>query len=633
MFGSFIKGICVSISFNCNFNMKISYNWLKWYVPEVCEAEKLADVFTYHLTEVEGVETLADGDKIFDLNILPNRAHDLLSHHGVAKEVAGQLGIKYNDPSVLYKIPESKPTNLKIEINNPNCRRYMGRIIRNVKVGPSPDWVVKHLESIGQRSINNIVDATNIVMYDCGQPCHAYDLSKLAGEKIVIRNAKEDEELPVVGREKVVAKLKESDLVITDGEKSLALAGVKGGLDSGISESTTDVVLEIASFDPATIRKTARRLNLLSDSAKRFENDLSSTHCDFCMLELTGLLMEMFPDAIYEEIVDVYPTQQEERKVTFNTEMVNRKLGSNITDEDIEKILKNYSYIYEKNGSTFTVTAPALRLDVQIPEDMVEEIGRVYGYDKIAGVIPKINFIPKVNEIQEKIVSARNKLLSLGYREVMTYAFVNKGEVEVLASASDKNFLRTNLTDGIKKSYEMNKLNAPLLSLDEVKIFEIGNVFTKNGEELHVAYADKKGVKEMTLDEYITSSEDKISGPRISRPIGEAAGGPDHEISSSNSVQVFKNWSLFPFITRDISVWVPEGTDVKILENIYQKNGGDLLINAPRLVDKFTKESRTSYAYRLVFQATDRTLTDTEVSQIMDSISYDLKSHSTFEIR
>ncbi len=623
--------------------MKISYNWLKWYVPEVCEAEKLADVFTYHLTEVEGVESLADGDKIFDLNILPNRAHDLLSHHGVAKEVAGQLGIKYNDPSVMYKVPkvtnpEGKSTSdgagLKIEISTPNCRRYMGRIIRNVKVGPSPDWVVKHLESIGQRSINNIVDATNIVMYDCGQPCHAYDLAKLADEKIVIRNANDGEELPVVGREKVVAKLKESDLVITDGTKSLALAGVKGGLDSGISESTTDVVLEIASFDPATVRKTARRLSLLSDSAKRFENDLSSTHGDFGMLELTGLFMEMFPDAVYEEIVDVYPIKQEESKVTFTTEMVNRKLGSSIADEDIEKILKNYSYVYENKGGTFIVTAPALRLDIQIPEDMVEEIGRVYGYDKIAGTIPQIES-KSLSENSEyaKILAVRNNLTEKGYREVMTYVFANKGEVEVLASASDKNFLRTNLTDAIMKSYEMNKLNAPLLSLDEVKIFEIGNVFTKNGEELHVAYADKKGVKEMKLDEFVAQagSEFSRSGlPEGVSPTGQEIRGPEN--SFSNEVK-FNMWSPFPFITRDISVWVPEGTDVKVLEDIYTKNGGDLLINAPRLVDKFTKENRTSYAYRLVFQAKNRTLTDEEVTKIMETINTEILSKGEFEIR
>jgi phenylalanyl-tRNA synthetase beta chain len=612
--------------------MKISYQWLKWYIPDAPMPDKLADIFTYHLTEVEGIETLPDGDKIFDLNILPNRAHDLLSHHGVAREVAGQLGIKFNDPTPKYKIPESKPTNLKIEINTPNCRRYMGRIVRNVKVGPSPDWVVAHLASIGQRSINNVVDATNIVMFDCGQPCHAYDLKKLVGEKILIQNSK-GEELPVVGRDKIVAKLKDTDMVITDVDKSLALAGVKGGLDSGISDDTTDIVLEVANFDPSVIRKTARRLGLLSDSAKRFENDLSATLCDFGMMELSALFAEMSPDVTFEEIVDVYPVKQEERKISFSTEMINKKLGSSITDAEVETILKNYSYEFTKDGNSFEVVAPKLRLDLNISEDMSEEIGRVYGYDKIAGAMPKISFTPKQNETYAKMLEVRNDLINKGYKEAITYAFADKGEIEVLASASDKNFLRTNLSDGLKKSYEMNKLNAPLLGVDEVKIFEIGNVFPKNGEELHVAYTEKKEIKEMKLDEYIASSEDKISGPRVSRPVSKAAGGPDHEILSSDYASLFKLWSPFPFITRDIAVWVPEGTDVKILEDIYAKNGGELLALSPRLVDTFTKEGRTSYAYRLVFQAMDRTLTDAEVTPIMESINKELKNQKDFEIR
>ena len=216
----------------------------------------------------------------------------------------------------------------------------------------------------------------------------------------------------------------------------------------------------------------------------------------------------------------------------------------------------------------------------------------------------------------------------------MTYVFANKGEVEVLASASDKNFLRTNLTDGIKKSYEMNKLNAPLLNLDEVKIFEIGNVFTKSGEEMHVAYADKKGVKEFKLEEYLAvgaeSSAQVLGSPLLIQKDEKAR--PDHSLNLSTPT-AFSAWSPFPFITRDIAVWVPEGTDAKILEEIYTKNGGAILALVPRLVDTFTKENRTSYAYRLVFQAQDRTLTDAEVTQIMDSINKELSSHSDFEIR
>ena len=177
--------------------MKISYNWLKWYIPEAPTPEKLVDIFNYHLCEMESLEKLPDGDVIFDIKVLPNRAHDLLSHQGVARELASLLNIKYNDPTPKYKIPESKPTKLEIKINTDKCRRYMGRIVRNVKVEPSPEWVVKHLESIGQRSINNIVDAANIVMYDCGQPIHAFDLDKMnplhkpLAEHIGIRNVHE----------------------------------------------------------------------------------------------------------------------------------------------------------------------------------------------------------------------------------------------------------------------------------------------------------------------------------------------------------------------------------------------------------------------------------------------------------
>src|ERR1035437_5892571 len=174
--------------------MNISYRWLKWYIPEVPEAEKLVDVFNYHLCEVESLEKKPGGDFIFDLKILPNRAHDLLSHQGVARELASLLNIKFVDPAPKYKIPVSKPTKLEIKIESDKCRRYMGRIVRNVKVGSSPEWVVKHLESIGQKSINNMVDAANIVMFDCGQPCHVFDLNKIK-EKLIIRQAKDGEKL------------------------------------------------------------------------------------------------------------------------------------------------------------------------------------------------------------------------------------------------------------------------------------------------------------------------------------------------------------------------------------------------------------------------------------------------------
>ena len=604
--------------------MKISYNWIKSYVPDIPEPHRLADFFTYHVCEVESIEKLPDGDFLFDLGILPNRAHDLLSHQGVAHELSGLLGIEYKDPTGMYKTPASIPTNLKIEINSDSCHRYSARIVRNVAIGPSPEWMIKHLESIGQRSINNVVDATNIVMYDSGQPTHAFDLKKLAEERIVIKNAKEGEELPVVGRDGIIAKLKETDVVVTDGEKSLALAGVKGGRDSGISDSTTDIIIEVANFDPISVRKTARRLNLLSDSAKRFENDLSPELCTKAMFELSALLVELFPEATFEDIVDIYPKKQESRTIVFITDFLNKKLGSTITDSEVEAILKKYAFEFTKSGDIFTVAIPLLRLDLVIPEDIVEEIGRVYGYDKVTPVLPKLDFTPKKNETYEKITQVRADLVGQGYKEVMTYAFANTGEIEVLASASDKKFLRTNLSDGLKKSYEMNRLNMPLLNLAEVKIFEIGTVFKNAMEVIHVGYADKKGIAEMTLESFfgkIVSSEGTSELDEARRRNFSAEKYPCPSEESYLGEKTFEPWSLYPFITRDIAVWVPEGTTPETLSGIYEEFGVEILRGKPTLFDQFTKNGRTSYAFRLVFQAYDRTLTDEEVNVIIGHIN------------
>ena len=619
--------------------MKISYNWLKAYVPDIPEPNRLEELFTYHVCEVESVVPIrTDGsvvdptsngisDWIFDLGILPNRAHDLLSHTGVAKELAGLLSIPYKDPTALYKTPPTVATNLKVEINSDNCRRYSARIIRNVKVGPSPEWMVKHLESIGQRSINNIVDATNIVMYDCGQPCHAFDLAKLSGEKIIIKNAQEGAELPVVGREGIVAKLKDTDLVITDGENTLALGGVKGGRDSGISDMTTDIVLEVANFDPVSVRKTARRLGLLSDSAKRFENDLSPSLCDFGMFALSALLIELQPEATFEDIVDVYPRVQKQHSLEFSNNYINTILGIEIPTQEIENILTRYGFQFTASNGVFKVSIPLLRLDLINKEDMAEEIGRIYGLDKIIPTLPVVSSSQTNNEIYEQITDARIKFVEAGYREVMTYAFAHTGDVEVLASASDKNFLRTNLTDGLKKAYELNKVNTPLLGLAEIKIFEIGTVFTKNGEEVHVAYANKKEIKELKLAQFIVSPDEVFLGS--SDLLASTLGQTTRNTSSS---EIFKMWSLYPFITRDIAVWVPENTESQILSEIYKEFGTELMQREPHLVDKFEKNGKISYAFRLIFQSYDRTLTDEEINAMMSKITEKITEEG-FEVR
>ena len=661
--------------------MKISYNWLKRYIPEAPEPQKLADVFTYHLCEVESVTPLLSGegvggevDTIFDIKILPDRAHDLLSHQGVARELASLLDIQFIDPTSKYKIPSPSVGGgvpdgrggLKIKIESEKCRRYIGRIVKNVKVGPSQEWVVKHLGSIGQRSINNIVDATNIVTFDCGQPCHVFDLSKVKDFKLQVRNAKKGEKITILGGSEKV--LNDSMMIISDDYgNGLDIAGIKGGKYAELNKDTRDIILECANFDPTSVRKTAQALNIVTDAKKRFENDLSPELAPYAMRELSSLILEMCPDALFEDIIDIYPKKQEVKKLSFSVNKISKILGVYVSVDEIKDILRRYNFEYtplpnhplkgEGEEQGFEITAPSMRLDLIIEEDMAEEIGRILGYDKVIPEIPKINFQPKQNETYLKILWARNKLLTDGYSEVMNSSFCDSGEVSVLASASDKNFLRTNLTDGLKDSLKLNQANAPLLGLSEIKIFEIGTVFKKGGsssaqdfsetkEEMYVAYADKKNITEISLNEFC------INSPLLEYPLdgggqifpsplqGEGLGVRSIHPGASATPQEgnhFKMWSLFPFIARDIAVWAPENVKSKeVKENIQQvikENEEELLIKGPDLFDEFKKENQISYAFRLVFQSYDRTLTDAEVNEIMNAITEKIKENDGWQVR
>src|SRR5258708_4982738 len=199
----------------------------------------------------------------------------------------------------MYKVSESTPTDLKIEVKMEKCRRYMGRIVRGVKIEPSPEWVIKHLESIGQRSINNVVDAANLTMYDCGQPIHCFDLDKVNGP-IVVRLAKEGEMITTLDNKEI--KLKSSDIVIADDGGALAIAGVKGGKRAEVDENTTNIIIEVANFDPVSVRKTSKSAGILTDAVKRYENDLSPELCSFGTKEVSGLLAE-YGAVKFEDIV------------------------------------------------------------------------------------------------------------------------------------------------------------------------------------------------------------------------------------------------------------------------------------------------------------------------------------------
>jgi phenylalanyl-tRNA synthetase beta chain len=423
-------------------------------------------------------------------------------------------------------------------------------------------------------------------------------------------------------------------MMITDGVKNLAIAGVKGGLNSGIKDDTKDILIEVANFDPVSVRKTARRLGIQTDASKRYENDLSPTLCDQAMREISSLIYEMCPESQFEAVVNVYPNPQEEKKISFSGEYISKILGIKISDEEIEKILKNYNYKFSKENNIFNIVAPDMRLDLVTPRDFVEEIGRVYGYEKIIPEIPKVESRDRDSNIWTDIVMVKQKLIDDGYKEVMTYAFGDKGEVEVLSALSGKNFLRTNLALSLNESISFNQKNLPLLGIDNIKIFEIGTIFSKDGECLNVVFGDKKNITEMSVEKFVSEKipHEINKYNTLEKFLVEAILRSQKKFEEVIPQQVFKMWSVYPFITRDIAVWVPEGVDPQVLINIYKSFGTELLVREPKLFDSFTKDGKTSFAYRLVFQSEDKTLTDEEINMIMANITEKITS-SGWEVR
>ena len=610
--------------------MKISYNWLQNYFEEkLPSSEDVAQGIIFHSFEVEEVEKVGD-DTVFDIKILPDRAHDCLSHWGIAKEISMIFDLKIKDKN--FKIFEPQKTNLQIEIQDEKCLRYMGRIIKNVKIGESPDWLKEKLRVIGQKPINNIVDAANFVMFDMGQPIHSFDLDKLASEKIIIRNGKVGEKLTTLDGKEVI--LDDSILVIADEKDPLVIAGIKGGTKAEVDNNTKNIVIEVANFNAVTTRKTAKKVNILTDAVKRYENEISP--------ELAGIVMDAITDIIYslaggevEDIIDIYPKKTEQKIVSISIDYINKRLGSNFTKEEIESVWEKLNFKYTEKDSIFEIEIPYLRIDLTGPHDLTEEVIRVLGYDKLQEKLPEIKIKMKVNEKFSKMLFARNKLLSDGYSEIMTYVFRDSGEVEVLASASDKKLLRNNLADGLRESLKLNQLNAPFLEMKEIKIFEIGTVFFKDREEMHVAYNEKKNIVEMTLDKFFSENPSlEEHGYFSAKKFLVLAPSRSQGTSQEDSHQkTFIPWSIYPFISRDVAVWMPEGESADKLKNILKENGTNLLIKEPYLFDSFTKDGKTSYAFRLVFQSYDRTLTDTEINDVMTKINQKISENTDWQIR
>ena len=610
--------------------MKYSYNWLQKHIEEkLPEPKELQEVIVFHAFEVESLTqfgTKSNEDWILDIKVLPDRAGDCLSHYGMAREIAGllKLTLKNGQTPLLPEIPLALPVEIKTDV----CKRYIAIAIDGVKVGPSPDWLKNALVSVGQRSINNIVDATNYVLQDLGQPVHAFDAKKIDGG-ITVRNAHEGETIITLGREDLPAlpdgreqagkKLSADTVVIADYVGAMAIAGVKGGKTDEVDDHTTSVLIEVANFDAASVRKTARVLNLQTDASKRFENNLSSEVAKGAAEQVAALIIQIAGGEVVG-VKDIYPQPQPTRNISFTISDITRVLGQSIDETDINDVFDRYSYTYTKEKDVYTLTIPFWRADITGAHDIAEEIGRVVGYDSISALpLPFVSPITP-NEVFEKIRSIKKYLSELGFSEVMNYTFVPKGDIEVAYGAKGKSALRTNLSDGLKESYEKNRLNAASLKLSKIKVFEIGTVFflenEKIKEEIRVAVADDGAIQEVALDDYVKAN----NIPTETIPY----------VSFLKS-QPFKPWSIYPPIVRDISVWI-EGEERSKLTEILDIFA--IKYDAPwHFFDEFSKDGRTSLGFRFVFQAKDRTLTDAEVAVWWETLLTQIKAEKSFEIR
>jgi len=637
--------------------MKISYSWLQHnFADKLPSIEEIDTIIALQAFETEGIEEV-NGDKILDIDVLPNRAHDCLSHIGIATEFAGLSGLKMKSFDERYyyeKEPQKSDLVPTVTIENTDqCRRYMGRVVENIKVAESPQWLKDRLESIGQRSINNVVDATNYVMFDTGNPIHAFDMDKVSDKAIIVRNAQDGEMITTLGRDQVEAELNESMLVIADNEGPLAIAGIKGGKKAEVDEHTTNLILEVANFEPLSTRKTRQKTGIITDSSKRFENELSPKLTEKAMDAITKLIVSIAStdDTRVGDVVDEYPNQVSSWAVSVSTEHANRLLGTKLSDSDIANIFDRYNWEYNQDGDMFTVTPPALRLDLQISEDLIEEIGRIYGYENIDNAnVAELPYEPRVNPNVYHAQRARNILTNAGYTEVMTYAFVNKGHVETAnALASDKGALRKNLTKALAGARERNVVNAELFGDDRVRMFEIGTVFGKEGEHVSLAVTagNKKGalvkeletIKKILNEAFATAINFETNEGVLEVNFDTMIAGLDTPDSYGEELKnepsyvdaKYQPFSSQPFMTRDIAVWTAgENAQNDLLEILRTAN---LTVCEPRLVDEFSKDDRTSYAYRLVFQAHDRTLTDDEVNIIMNVINVKIADKEGWEVR
>jgi phenylalanyl-tRNA synthetase beta chain len=463
--------------------MRIIPSWIREFVEVKANDHDLAEALTHAGIAVESIAE-EHGHTIYEMDLTTNRV-DAMNHFGVAREASAIYDVDLKPVTPKLSKPEGE-ANFAIELEDPQgCPRYTARIIRGVKVAGSPKAISQRLELLGSRAINNIADASNYTLFEIGHPTHAFDLDTLQGGKIVVRRAREGETLKTLDGEE--RKLTPNDLVIADAVKAVALAGVMGGYDTMITEKTTNVLIESAWFDPATIRQTAKRLGMHTDASHRYERGADFGITPLACDRVAELILQTAGGRLEGRQIDQIARTPERRVIELRRSEVKRHLGLDLPEPEIERILRRLGFEV-KPGSDYSVTVPAWRLDVEREIDVIEELARIHGFNNFPNTLPA--FAGAVVELPDeaKRAKVRETLLALGYNEAITLTFVSKedaaqfGGGEPLAIANPLNeeqgYLRTSLVPGMLGTiaYNLNRGNT------EVRLFESGDVFEKLGE-------------------------------------------------------------------------------------------------------------------------------------------------------
>jgi phenylalanyl-tRNA synthetase beta chain len=620
--------------------MKISLNWLKEFVDVPVEPRQLRQDLTMLGLNVESC-VQAGEDWVLDVEVTTNRP-DCLSHYGVAREAA----TFYRQPLKRLEFPakesaEPASSEIAIEIADPDlCWRYCGRVVRNVEVKPSPEWLQKRLDAVGQRPINNVADVTNYVLMELGHPLHAFDLSRLRQRKIIVRRAKAGEHLKTL--DDVDRTLAAEHLVIADAQRAVALAGVMGGEESEIGASTRAVLLESAWFEPTSIRRTSKAHAMHTEASHRFERGADIQMAPVALDRTATLIAELAGGEILRGMVDVYPRQELREDLVLRRSTLLRVLGAEISWEEVERILRGLGFETERQGTEgWRVTPPSFRLDVAREVDLVEEVARHYGYDKLPMRLRTAP--PRVEKdlVREKELAASARLVALGYREIIPSSMVDpvenarftdrppvalanplSQEASALRSTAIPSMLRAlrwNLDRGQSdlRLFEIGKTYSPRAEglADERRVLTLGLSGHRRAVSVHDAergldFFDLKGDLEVLFEtfgiddlrfeamgcDYLQASRsgrftskgkslavfgqlgaDYVRDYKLRQDVWLADVNLDLLLETPLRAFAFREFSKFPAVERDFSLLVPEGRSYREIEEAVRGLGLEVL--------------------------------------------------------